>query len=175
MLTTAVVSILVVQNSLLCDRKLQELKKAKFSIFPAANSPEISNSLNTFFMRAKRVQKLILNLVHLLSFILVTMVLILFLFLLLLTIYIMEIVTKNKLWHCSFGIWTNKTKHTKDCMRTEFIWIFLWKGARYIHCHLTWPWHWISNMATLVLLWHISYKTTPISWNSTGNILMIYD
>ena len=29
MLTTAVVSILVVQNSLLCDRKLQELKKAK--------------------------------------------------------------------------------------------------------------------------------------------------
>ena len=46
MLTTAVVSILVVQNSLLCDRKLQELKKLKFSIFPAI-SLKISNLLKT--------------------------------------------------------------------------------------------------------------------------------
>ena len=38
-----------------------------------------------------------------------------------------------------------------------------------------WPWYWISNMATHALLLHIWYKTTPISWNSTGNILMIYD
>ena len=37
MLTTAVVSILVVQNSLLCERKVQELeKKARFSTFPAS-------------------------------------------------------------------------------------------------------------------------------------------
>ena len=49
MLTTAVVSILVVQNSLLSDRKLQELKKARFSTFPAI-SPEISNLLNIFFL-----------------------------------------------------------------------------------------------------------------------------
>ena len=36
MLTTAVVSILVVQNSLLCERKVQELKKARFSTSPVS-------------------------------------------------------------------------------------------------------------------------------------------
>ena len=48
MLTTAVISILVVQNRLLCGRKVQEPKKAKFSTFPAI-SPDINNLLNTFF------------------------------------------------------------------------------------------------------------------------------
>ena len=56
------------------------------------------------------------------------------------------------------GIWTNKTKHTKDCIRTEFIWIFLWKSARYIQCHLPWSWNYISNMAAHVLLLCIWYK-----------------
>ena len=47
MLTTAVASILVVQNRLPCDRKLEELKKSKFSTFPAI-SLEISNLPNIF-------------------------------------------------------------------------------------------------------------------------------
>ena len=61
MLTTAVVSTLVVQNRLLCESKLQELYKANFFTFPAI-SPDISNLLNTFFMRAK-LKELILDLV----------------------------------------------------------------------------------------------------------------
>ena len=40
MLTTAVISILVVQNRLLCERKVHELKKANFSTFPVI-SPDI--------------------------------------------------------------------------------------------------------------------------------------
>ena len=61
MLTTAVISILVVQNRLLCEKKVQEVKIANFPTFPAI-SPDKSNLLNIFFMRAL-FKELILDLV----------------------------------------------------------------------------------------------------------------
>ena len=61
MLTAAVISVLVVQNHLLCERKVQELKNADFSTFPAI-SPGVSNLFNTFFMTAQ-FKELILDLV----------------------------------------------------------------------------------------------------------------
>ena len=54
---------------------------------------------------------------------------------------VIEIATRNQFMTAVIGIWTNKTKHTKDDIRTEFIWIFLWKSARYIQCHLPWSWY----------------------------------
>ena len=164
MLTTAVVSISVVQNSLLCDRKLEELKKAKISIIPSI-TPEISNLLNTFLWEhSSKINFKSGSIYCHLSWFLWPSYNFCFCCYFL---YIMEIVTKT-IYDTApdgIGIWTNKTKHTKDCMRTEFIWIFLWKGARYIQCHLTWPWYWISTMATQVLSLHVWYKATPISWN----------
>ena len=53
MLTTAVVSILVVQNSLLCERKVQELKRAKFSTFPKSLGTLGLNNGPTIYMADK--------------------------------------------------------------------------------------------------------------------------
>ena len=150
MLITAVVFTLVVQNSLVCDRKLQELKKAKFSTFPAI-SLKISTSLNTFLVEHSSNNSFKSGFIYChLSWLLWPSYYFCYYCCFL---YILEIVTKKQFMTLLLLSWVfGQTKHTKDCMRTEFIWIFLGKGARYIQCHLTWPWYWISNMATHDLL-----------------------
>ena len=154
--------------------KITKTEKTNFSTFPAI-SPNISLLLNTFFYESivQRVKFRSGSIYCHLAWLLWPS----FYFCCCCWLCVMEIATKTNWWHCSccIGIWTNKTKHTKDCIRTEFIWIFLWESARYILCHLPWSRYYISNMAAHVLLLCISYKTTHISGNSTGNILIIYD
>ena len=100
MLTTAVIFILVVQNHLLCERKVQELKKANFSTFLAI-SPETSNLLNTFFYESivQRVNFRSGSIYCQLSWLLWPSYYFCFCCCFL---CVMEIATKkNNLWHCS--------------------------------------------------------------------------
>ena len=175
MLTTAVISILVVQNHLLCERKVEELKKSKLF--------HISSNFTRYKQFTKHIfYESIVQRVNFRS----DSIYCHLPWLLWPSYYfcccccflcVMEIATKTNLWHCSC-CHRYLDKQNKTCQGLHKNRVHMDFSLKVCQIYS------VPFIMILILYFQygcpcfvlcIWYKTTPISWNSTGNILMIYD